>query len=342
MTMNRIAKVSALATMTALMGAEAVAGEVTVYSYRQEFLMKPLMAEFEKQTGHKVNFLYAGKGLSARLEQEGQNSPADVLLTADIGRADEWVKKDLVQPIDSEVLKLVPRNFRHPSGLWAAQTTRARVIYASADRVAKGEIKTWEDLLSPKYKGKVCIRDGKNAYNLGLWASFVINHGQQYTEIYLRKLKANLARKPQGNDRAQAKAIWQGECDVAIANSYYMGKMIDATGKDAEQNKWAKASYIVFPNQGDKGTHVNVSTAAIAKNAPNNAVANELVAFLLSDKAQKMYADVNYEHPVNPDIEYSDLLKKWGSFKAETTSLQAIAERRELASRLVDKVGFND
>ena len=338
----RVLKFSTLASMTAFMGMQAMAETVTVYSYRQEFLMEPLMKAFEQQSGYKVNFLYAGKGLSARLEQEGKNSPADVLLTADIGRADEWVNKNLTQPIDSNVLKLVPANFRHPNGLWAAQTTRARVIYASVDRVAKGKIKTWDDLLSPEYKGKVCIRDGKNAYNLGLWASFIANHGEAYTTDYLTKLKANLARKPQGNDRAQAKAIWQGECDVAIANSYYMGKMVDAVGKDAEQNQWAKASYIIFPNQADKGTHVNVSTAAIAKYAPNKKAANALVAFLLSDKAQKMYADVNYEHPVNPDIEYSDLLKSWGKFKAETLSLQTIADNREKAMKLVDQVRFND
>lgn len=342
MKVTRFVKFSVLASMTTFLGLEAMANDVTVYSYRQEFLMEPLLKAFEAESGYKVNFLYAGKGLSARLEQEGKNSPADVLLTADIGRADEWVKKGLTQPIDPDVLKLVPANFRHPDGLWAAQTTRARVIYASVDRVAKGSIETWDDLLDPKYKGKVCIRDGKNAYNLGLWASFIVNHGQAYTTDYLTKLKANLARKPQGNDRAQAKAIWQGECDVAIANSYYMGKMIDAKGKDAEQNQWAAASYIIFPNQADKGTHVNVSTAAIAKYAPHKEAANALIAFLLSDKAQKMYADVNYEHPVNPDIEYSDLLKTWGQFKAETLSLQSIADERETAMKLVDQVRFND
>ena len=320
----------------------AFAGTVNVYSYRQEFLMKPILDKFEAETGHTVNFLYAGKGLTQRLKQEGKNSPADVLLTTDIGRADELASKGLVQKIDNSVLNMVKPQYRDPNGYWAAQTTRARVIYASKNRVAKGDIKTWEDLLSPKYKGKICIRDGKHSYNLGLWSSFIAHEGESYTKDYLTKLKANLARKPQGNDRAQAKAIWQGECDVAIGNSYYMGKMLNASGKNIEQQKWADSIYLIFPNQAKQGTHTNVSTATIAKNAPNPKIANELVAFLLSDTAQYMYANVNHEHPVSDAVEYSPLLKKWGRFKADNLPLSTIAENRSTAMRLIDKVGFND
>ncbi len=325
-----------------LTGLEVMAGIVNVYSYRQEFLMKPILEEFKQQTGHTVNFLYAGKGLMKRLEQEGKNSPADVLLTSDIGNADKLVRKGLVQKINSNTLSVVGQNFQHPEGYWVAQTTRARVIYASKNRVPKGSVQTWEDLLSPKFKGKVCIRNGKHSYNLGLWSSFIVREGESYTKDYLTKLKGNLARKPQGNDRAQAKAIWQGQCDVAIANSYYMGKMITAKGKYAQQRKWADASYIIFPNQNKGGTHVNVSTAAIAKNSPNIEVANELVKFLVSDKAQKIYASVNHEHPVKEGIEYSKILKEWGAFKAESISLQSIADNRKKALKIIDKVGFND
>ncbi len=317
--------------------------EVTVYSYRQEFLIKPLLEKFEEKSGYKVNVLYDKKTHIQRIKQEGVNSPADVVLTVDIGRLNTLVESRLVQRINStKINKLVPAEYRHPNRLWVAQTSRSRVIYASKDRVKDGEVQTYDDLLDPKWKGKICIRDGKNAYNLALWASFIAKRGEGYTKNYLRQLKGQLARKPQGNDRAQVKAIYEGQCDLSLGNTYYMGKMLEASGKDAIQNRWAQSAKIIFPNQDFEGAHMNVSGAAIAKHSPNKKGAVELIEFLISEEAQQIYAEVNHEYPVKPGVEWSSLVKSWGTFKADDLPLQKIADNRQRAIELVNEVNFNE
>ena len=211
---------------TAAAAPAAAAEEVNLYSYRQPFLMKPLIDAFTEKTGIKVNVVYAKKGMLERLKAEGANSPADAVLTVDIGRLHDMAEAGVLQPIKSAALERnVPARFRHPDGLWFGLSLRGRVLYVSRDRVAPGTVASYEDLVDPSLKGRICMRSGKHVYNVSLLASVIAHRGVDGARAWLDGVKANLARKPQGNDRAQAKAIHQGVCDVALGNTYYMGKM---------------------------------------------------------------------------------------------------------------------
>lgn len=339
--MKKALSIAILASGIAAAGATTVqaAEEVNVYSYRQPFLIQPMFDAFTRETGVKVNVVFAKKGLEERLKQEGENSPADLIFTVDIGRLHSVVEEGLTQSVESNTLESnIPANLRDPEGHWYGLTTRARIIYASKDRVKPGEITSYEDLADPKWKGKICTRSGNHSYNLALFASMIAHHGEEKTEEWLTGLKNNLARKPQGNDRAQVKAIWQGECDLAIGNSYYMGKML----ADEEQYQWASSVNMIFPNQEDRGTHVNISGVAMTKHAPNKQNAVQLMEFLTDDLAQKMYSEQNYEYPVKPGVEWSGLLESWGSYKVDDLGLDVIANNRSKASKLVDKVGYNE
>jgi len=314
------------------------AEEVNVYSYRQEFLVKPLFDAFTKETGIKVNVVFSDKGLIERVQAEGDNSPADLIFTVDIGRLNDAVDAGITQPVTSPTLeKNIPASFRHPDGLWYGMTTRARIIYASKDRVKPGEITSYEDLADPKWKGRICTRSGKHVYNVALIASMIAHHGKEEAEAWLTKVKENLARKPQGNDRAQVKAIKEGECDIAVGNHYYYGKMLH----DEKQKAWAEAVYLVFPNQENRGTHVNISGVSMTKSAPNKENALKLMEFL-SGAGQTLYAEQNYEYPVNPTVEWLPEVKSWGEFKSDKLALAEIAELRKEAIKMVDRVGYND
>ncbi len=316
------------------------AGEVNVYSYRQPYLVEPLFKAFTAKTGIKVNTIFAKKGLIERMEAEGVNSPADVLLTTDIARLSDAVSSGISQALVSEQLsKNIPARYRDPQGRWFGLTLRARVIFASNKRVKQTAI-TYEDLADPKWKGRICVRSGQNVYNIALIASMIVQHGEAKAKKWLEGVKANLARKPSGNDRGQVKAVFAGECDIAIANTYYMGAMM-TNDKKPVQKEWAKSVRIIFPNTNDRGAHVNLSGMVLAKHAPNKEEAVKLMNFLSSDKAQKIYAQVNFEYPVKPGVEWSKLVKSWGDFKADTVSLAKIAENSKRASELVDEVGFN-
>ncbi|SIQ41014.1 Fe(3+) ABC transporter substrate-binding protein [Marinobacterium stanieri] len=319
------------------------ADEVNIYSYRQEFLIKPLLEAFTAETGIKANVIFSKKGLLERLEHEGANSPADVLLTSDVGPLYDAVQRDLVAPIDSDIVDAnVPSQYRSKDDKWVGLTARSRIIYASKDRVEDGEIQTYEDLADPKWKGRICTRSGKHSYNLSLIGSIIEHNGEEQAEQWLSAVKDNLARRPQGNDRAQVKAVKEGQCDLALGNTYYYGKMLTNT-KEPEQVEWAKSVNLVFPNQNDRGAHMSISGAALAKNAPHPDAAIKLIEFLTSEKAQKMYAEVNYEFPVRAGIEWSDLLKEhMGEFKADEVNLGDVVKHRADASRLVDKVGFDN
>lgn len=316
-------------------------GEVNLYSYRQPFLIQPMLEAFTKETGINVNVVYAEKGMLERLKAEGENSPADAVLTADIGRLNDMVEAGVLQPIHSDVLERnVPAQYRHPDGLWFGLTTRARVIFASRDRVGMEDVLTYEDLADPKLEGRVCTRSGKHVYMVSLIASVIVHVGEEKAEAWLRGVKNNLARKPQGNDRAQAKAIHEGICDVAVANTYYMGKM--ATNDDKpEQKAWADSVRIVFPNQDERGTHVNVSGAAVTRSAKNKDNAIRLLEFLSDDYAQELYAEQNFEYPVKAGVPLHPLVASWGDFKADTISLADVAQYRAAASKLVDRVGYD-
>lgn len=321
--------------------AAAAEGEVNIYSYRQPELIKPLIDAFTEQTGIKTSVLFASKGLGERIRAEGKNSPADILLTVDIGRLDAAKSLGITQPVESDVIAgNVPAQYRDPEGHWFGVTTRARIVYASKDRVAQDAI-TYEELADPKWNGKVCTRSGQHAYSIGLFASKLAHDGAQKTEEWLTGLKNNLARKPTGNDRAQVKAIYAGECDLALGNTYYMGKM-QTNEKDPEQKEWAASVKLLFPNADGRGTHVNLSGMVMTKHAPNAQNAKKLMEFLSSDTAQQVYGAANFEYPVKPGVEADDRTKSWGALKPDKISLADIAKNRKEASELVDKVGFED
>ncbi|PSV19480.1 iron ABC transporter substrate-binding protein [Photobacterium leiognathi subsp. mandapamensis] len=315
------------------------AEEVNVYSYRQPFLVEPMFNEFTKETGIKVNVKFAKQGIAEKLQQEGEYSPADVVLTTDISRLVELSDKKLVQAVDSKVIDSnVPAQFRDNEDEWFALTLRSRNVYSSKDRVGKLPASfDYSDLAKPEWKGKICTRSGKHPYNVSLVSSMIAHYGEAETKVWLEGVKANLARKPQGNDRAQVQAVKEGLCDLAIGNSYYLGKMVN----DENQKAWAEAVYINFPGQESKGTHVNVSGMAMAKYAPNKDNALKLMEFLTSDKAQEMYAEVNYEYPVKDGVKRSELVASWGDFKADDVSLDEIAQYHNAATKLLDEVKFD-
>nr|WP_044840533.1 Fe(3+) ABC transporter substrate-binding protein [Thalassomonas viridans] len=312
------------------------AGEVNVYSYRQPFLVEPLFNKFTEQTGVKVNVVFAKKGMAERLAREGKHSPADVLLTTDISRLIELQDKQLLQPVDSKALQAaIPARYRASDDTWYGLTTRVRNIY-SAKRLGEVDF-TYEELADPKWKGKICTRSGKHPYNVALVAAMVAEHGEADTLTWLQGVKANLARKPQGNDRGQVQAIHQGLCDIALGNSYYFGKML----KNDKQKVWADAVNINFPNQKNRGAHVNISGVAMAKYAPHAKNAKALMEFLASDQAQAMYAETNMEYPVRAGVKVSELVSSWGEFKADHLPLETIAANRKTALVLLDKVQFD-
>jgi len=328
-------KIISIATFLACFAANA-AQEVNVYSYRQPFLVEPLFQKFTDKTGVKVNVVFAKKGMAERLKREGKHSPADILLTTDISRLVELQEKNLLQSVDSSVLEnAIPAQYRSVDNTWFALTTRVRNIY-SAKRLGKINF-NYEDLAKPEWKGRVCSRSGKHPYNVALVAAMVAEHGEAKTLAWLKGLKSNLARKPQGNDRGQVQAINQKLCDVALGNSYYFGNML----KDKKQKVWADSVYINFPNQSNRGAHVNISGIGMAKFSPNAANAKALMEFLVSAPAQQMYAETNMEYPVRKDVKASELVSSWGSFSADTLSLTTIAQHRKTALKLIDKAQFD-
>jgi len=314
------------------------AEEVNVYSNRQPFLINPMFDAFTQETGIKVNTVFAKKGLVERLKTEGRNSPADLVFTVDIGRLDAMLSAGLTQPVSNPSIEgNIPAEFRDPSGHWFGLTSRARIIVASKDRLAEDAITSYEDLAAPSMKGRVCTHSGKHGYMVALIASVIANIGESDTRVWLGGVKDNLARRPQGNDRAQVKAIKEGECDVAVINSYYMGQMMT----DEEQAPWADAVRVVFPNQADRGTHMNISGMSLTASAPNRENALRLMEFLAGDQAQRMYAELNHEYPANPAVARSALVESWGDFKQDSTSLAEIAKYRNTATKMVDEIGYD-
>ena len=341
-TLAGAAALAILISASALASARAeTPGEVNIYSYRQPYLIDPLLQEFTAETGIKTNVIFAEKGLIERIQAEGRNSPADLLLTVDIGNLSQATAAGIAQPVVSETIDAaIPATYRGKDDEWIGLTRRARVVYASKERVKQDAI-TYEDLADPKWRGRICIRSGQHVYNVALIASMIAAHGEPWTETWLRGVKANLARKPAGDDRLQVKGVYSGECDIAVGNTYYMGAML-RDKKHPEQKAWANSVNMLFPNTGDRGTHVNVSGAILAKNAPNKDNAIKLLEFLASDKGQEMYAEVNNEYPVKEGVPWSALVQSWGEFKPDPISLNEIADLRKTASELVDKVGFDE
>jgi len=334
-------RLAPLALVAALAGTPALAqsGEVNVYTYRESKLIQPLFDAFTKDTGIKVNVISASSGLEQRIKTEGANSPADVLLTVDIGRLEDAVQAGITQPIKSEVLeKNVPAQYRDPEGHWYGVSLRGRVVYASKDRVQQSAI-TYEELADPKWKGKICIRSGQYIYNNALFAAVIAKMGPQKAEEWLRGLKANLAQKPSGGDRETARDVAAGKCDLGIGNTYYWALMKD---KEADRKPWAEATKVILTTFKDGGTHVNLSGVVLAKHAPNKANAVKLIEWLVSDKAQQMYADQNYEYPIRPGIPLNPTIAGYGTLKPDPMPIAKIATHKKEAANLVDKVGFDN
>jgi iron(III) transport system substrate-binding protein len=316
----------------------ALAQEVNVYSYRQPELLAPLIDAFTAQSGIKVNVVTLEKGLVERLQAEGARSPADLVMTVDISRLQDLVDADVVQPVSSPVIEAnIPPQYRDPDGRWFGLTARARIIYASRERVAEGEVTTYEALADPKWKGRICTRPGTHVYTLGLVSAMLVHHGEDDTRKWLEGLKANLARKPQGNDRAQVRAIHAGECDISLGNTYYMAQMMAAE----DERPAAESVRIVFPVFENGGTHMNISGMAMTRAAPNRENALKLMEFLTSPEAQRLYADTNFEYPLLPGIAVNAQVEAWGSFVPDTIGLVDMARVRPAALRLVEQVDFD-
>lgn len=314
------------------------AGSVNVYSYRQPFLVQPLFDKFTAKTGIEVKTIFAKKGLIERAKAEGTRSPADIILTVDIGRLQQ--ARTIAQAVNSPILtRHIPANARGKDNKWFGLTWRARVAYASKTRVAEKTL-SFADLTAEKWRGRICLRSGQHPYNIALFAALIDHMGEAAFKDWLRGLKANLANKPSGNDRAQVRRVFGGACDIAIGNTYYMGQM-QTNEKKPEQKQWAEAVSLIFPTMPRGGAHMNVSGMAMAKHAPNRANAQKLMEFLVSREAQETYAKVNFEYPVRQDVDASPRVKAWGNFTADDIALDRIAALRSRASEIVDEVGFN-
>ncbi len=318
----------------------SAAGEVNVYSGRKEALISPVLAAFTEKTGIQVNLL-TGKAdqLRTRLRAEGRNSPADILLTSDVANLYRAAAAGLFQELDSDLLrKRIPSRYRDPYGRWYGLSIRARVIAYSKDRVSEAELSTYEDLADSRWKGRVIVRSSSNVYNQSLIASMLSVHGSVGAGQWIKGLVANMARKPQGGDTDQIRAVAAGEADVAIVNSYYYGRLL-ASGKNQDHQLVASVG-VFFPNQGDRGTHVNISGAGIMTHSKNRAEAVSLLEFLSGPVGQKLFADLNHEFPANPEVLPSQIVSDWGSFRADSVPLAKLGELNGAAIRLADEQGW--
>ncbi|MBN8999473.1 MAG: Fe(3+) ABC transporter substrate-binding protein [Rhizobiales bacterium] len=342
LSLSRLLPGLAAATLLATAAFPALAdGEVNIYTTREPGLIQPLLDTFSKETGIKANVVFIKEGLAQRVETEGANSPADVLSVVDFGNLIELKERGLTQPVASKVLdEAIPANLRDPAGEWFGLSMRARVIYVAKDRVSD-ETLTYEDLADPRFKGKVCIRSGQHPYNTSLIAAMIAEDGADATKSWLEGVRANLARKAGGGDRDVARDILAGICDVGIGNSYYVGLMRSGKG-GPEQVAWGDAIRVILPSFKDgKGTHVNVSGAAIAKNAPNRDNAVKLLEFLASPAAQEIYAKANFEYPVRPGVAPDPIIATLGTLTVDPMPLEDIAKQRVKASELVDATAFD-
>ena len=314
-------------------------GEVNIYSARQEALLKPVLDRFSAETGIKVNMV-AGRpeGLLQRLRSEGRNTPADLLLTVDAGNLHLAKEAGVFQPVESPILdQAVPPHLRDPEGHWYGLSTRARVIVYARDRFDPAGISTYADLADPELAGKICIRSSSNVYNQSLVASRIAHYGVDATEEWVRGLMANLARPPRGGDRDQIRAVAAGECDLAVVNTYYLGGMLNAADADRQV---AEAVGLIWPDQDEHGTHINVSGAGVTQYADNPENAVMLLEFLVGEESQNWYAAVNYEFPVRSGVPVGDTLVDWGEFRADDLDLALLGEYNPQAVRLMDRAGW--
>lgn len=322
----------------ALNSAELLAAEVNIYSARQEELIKPLLDKFTADTGIKVNLVTGNADeLISRLASEGRNSPADVLISTDVGRLYRAKQQGVLQPIQSEQLTAaIPEALRDPAGQWYGLTMRARPIMYIEGKVNPAELSTIEDLADPKWKGRICVRSSNNIYNQSMVAALIAHDGVEQADKWAKGFVANFAMPPKGGDRDQIKAAAAGACDIAIANTYYLGRLI----ADSAEKAVAEKVRVFWPNQQDRGAHVNISGAGVTKFAPNKEQAVKLLEYMLLADSQQWYAETNQEYPVRPGVKASTVLQGFGEFKADQLQLDKLGELNAESIRVMDRAGW--
>ncbi|MEX2327765.1 MAG: Fe(3+) ABC transporter substrate-binding protein [Pseudomonadales bacterium] len=318
----------------------SAADVVNIYSARNEALIKPLLDRYAERTGVEINLVTgSADALIKRLELEGINSPADLLLTVDVGRLFRAKSAGLLRAVSSDILdQNVPEIYRDSAGYWVALSLRSRVIIYAPDRVDESELSSYQALAQPKWRGRVCIRSSSNIYNQSLIAAMIAQDGREATETWVRGLVNNMARPPAGGDRDQIKAIVAGQCDVAVINHYYLAGML--TSGLAQDRETAEQVRLFWPDQEGRGAHINASGAGVTRAAKNVEAAIALLEFLVSPEAQSWYADTNNEYPVRGDVDNSELQKRWGDFKADQLALEQLGVFNAEAVRLMDRAGW--
>ncbi len=321
-------------------GGALAAEQINIYSFRQEVLLRPLLDEFTARTGIEVKLVSTKADvLLERLRREGENSPADILLTADAGRLYRAKQAGVLQPVGSvEIERLIPAQYRDADGYWFGLSLRARPIMYAKGRVDPATVQTYAALAEPAMKDRVCVRSSSNIYNQSMLAAMIAHDGVAATEAWAKGLVANFARQPSGGDRDQIRAVAAGACDVAIANTYYLARL--ATSNEAKDRAAARAVAIAWPDQDGWGTHVNVSGAGVTRSAKNKANAIRLIEFLAGDEAQKIYASTMYEYPLRAGIPLAPVVADWGAFKADQLDLTVLGANNAEALRLADRAGW--
>lgn len=338
--MRRLSRLAVATLACALTAGTVQAAEVNVYSARKDHLLKPVLDAFGQKTGIKVNLLSASEDqLLERLKSEGKDSPADLFVTTDVAHLHAARVAGVLQPVTSKAIETaIPAAYRDPQGYWTGLSARSRVVFYAKDRVKPSEITTYEDLADPKWKGRICVRSSSSTYNQSLLAGLIAVNGPTKAEAWAKGVADNMARKPQGGDRDQISAVAAGQCDIAIANTYYYGGMLTST-KEAEREAAAKVG-IAFPNQQGRGAHMNVAGAGVTASAKNRGEAVQLLEFMAGPEAQALFAQANNEFPVRPGVAASPVVAAWGVFKAEDINVAMLGENRAEAIRIFDRVGW--
>lgn len=315
-------------------------GEVNVYTHRHYEADQELFRKFEEQTGIKVNVVSASADeLIQRMEMEGENSPADVLLTVDGGRLWRAKNQGLLSAVQSKELNSnIPARFRDPEGNWYGLTYRARIIAYDSTKIKDGQLSTYQDLANNKWKKQVLVRSSDNLYNQSLLASIIAHEGEEAALKWAKGVAQNMGREPKGGDRDQVKAIAAGQGNIALVNSYYIGKML--TADDEAEVAAGKRVKIIFPNQQGRGTHINISGGGVTRHAPNRKNAIRFLEYLSSDEAQQIFAQANYEYPVKEGVAWAPLLQQWGEFKTDELDLEVLGKQNAEAVRIFDKAGW--
>jgi iron(III) transport system substrate-binding protein len=331
-----IAVVAVIVLVGCTTGVSESQGEVNLYTNRHYDTDEELYEKFEEETGITVNVVKGDSDeLIERLDREGEDTQADLFITADAGRLHRAKTRDLLKTIDkASVLENIPENLRDKDNHWVGLTVRGRVIVFAKDRVDPTELESYMDLMNEQWNGEILVRSSSNIYNQSLLASLIEIHGEQKAKEWAQGIVENMARTPEGNDRAQATAVVAGDGDLAIMNTYYIGKMLNSSNE--EEVKVAENVGIQFPEK----THINVSGIGLVKHSKNQENANKLLAYLTSPEAQEIYANANYEYPANPSVEASDLLKSWGAFNTQDIDLTTLGENNEKAVKIFNEVGW--